>query len=225
MGAALTGVAAVVCTLHNHQVMTLVSLQIPVAIILLGGGLLACFLGYRFLRILLATYGFVAGIIIATLFLEQMEEIWVAILLTICGGLAGSMLAIVAYLAGVALFGAALGALSLNLGWSSRVDEPAVWLVLIACFVGALLALALRRYVIIVGTSFGGAWTALVGGLALTGHSAAVAVTGGNVQQLYPLAPAANQEWFVAGWFALGILAVLVQFRGMGKRRLRTESQ
>ena len=34
---------------------------------------------------------------------------------------------------------------------------------------GALGALALQRYVIIVSTAFGGAWTAIVGGLALAG--------------------------------------------------------
>ena len=36
--------------------------------------------------------------------------------------------------------------------------------------VGALAALALQRYVIIGATAFGGAWTIIVGALALTGH-------------------------------------------------------
>ena len=203
--------------------MASVSFHIPVAIILLGGGLLACFLGYRLLRILLAVYGFVAGVIIATLFVEQFEETWMAILVTIGAGLAGSVLATVVYLAGVALLGAALGAVALNVAWSYRGGEPEVWLVLVACFAGALVALALRRYVIIVGTSFGGAWTTLVGGLALAGNSAAVAAASGDVQQLYPMVPASSQKWFVAGWFGLGALAVLVQLRGMGRRRLRAK--
>ena len=200
--------------------MASVSLHIPVAIILLGGGLLACFLGYRLLRILLAVYGFVAGVIIATLFVEQFEETWMAVLVTIGAGLAGSVLATVAYLAGVGLLGAALGAVALNVAWSYRGGEPEVWLVLVACFAGALVALALRRYVIIVGTSFGGAWTTLVGGLALAGNSAAVAAASGDVQKLYPMVPASSQKWFVAGWFGLGALAVLVQLRGMSRRRL-----
>ena len=200
--------------------MASVSLHIPVAIILLGGGLLACFLGYRLLRILLAVYGFVAGVIIATLFVEQFEETWMAVLVTIGAGLAGSVLATVAYLAGVGLLGAALGAVALNVAWSYRGGEPEVWLVLVACFAGALVALALRRYVIVVGTSFGGAWTTLVGGLALAGNSAAVAAASGDVQKLYPMVPASSQKWFVAGWFGLGALAVLVQLRGMSRRRL-----
>ena len=134
------------------------SLHIPVAIILLGGGLLACFLGYRLLRILLAVYGFVAGVIIATLFVEQFEETWMAVLVTIGAGLAGLVLATVAYLAGVGLLGAALGAVALNVAWSYRGGEPEVWLVLVACFAGALVApptLPYAHNVIIVGTSSG----------------------------------------------------------------------
>ena len=161
-----------------------------------------------------------AGVIIATLFVEQFEETWMAVLVTIGAGLAGSVLATVAYLAGVGLLGAALGAVALNVAWSYRGGEPEVWLVLVACFAGALVALALRRYVIIVGTSFGGAWTTLVGGLALAGNSAAVAAASGDVQKLYPMVPASSQKWFVAGWFGLGALAVLVQLRGMSRRRL-----
>ena len=205
--------------------MASVSLHIPVAIILLGGGLLACFIGYRLLRILLAVYGFVAGVIIATLFVEQLEETWMAVLVTIGAGLAGSVVATVAYLAGVALLGAALGAVALNVAWSYRGGEPEIWVVLVACFAGALVALALRRYVIIVGTSFGGAWTTLVGGLALAGNSAAVAAASGDVQQLYPMVQASSQKWFVAGWFGLGALAVFVQLRGMGRRRLRAKKK
>ena len=205
--------------------MASVSLHIPVAIILLGGGLLACFIGYRLLRILLAVYGFVAGVIIATLFVEQLEETWMAVLVTIGAGLAGSVVATVAYLAGVALLGAALGAVALNVAWSYRGGEPEIWVVLVACFAGALVALALRRYVIIVGTSFGGAWTTLVGGLALAGNSAAVAAASGDVQQLYPMVQASSQKWFVAGWFGLGALAVFVQLRGMGRRRLQAKKK
>ena len=39
---------------------------------------------------------------------------------------------------------------------------------------GALLATWLQRYVIILGTAFGGAWTVVVGGAALMGNPAAL---------------------------------------------------
>ena len=202
--------------------MTWVSFHVPVAIILLGGGLLACFLGYRLLRTLLALYGFIGGVVIATMFVEQLET-WLAIVATIAGGFAGSVLAVMAYLAGVAVLGAGMGAVLLNLGWSYRGGEPNVWVVLIACLGGALLALAVRRYVLIIATSFGGAWTAIVGGLALAGNSAAVAAATGNVEQLPPVADVQTHLGFVLGWAGLGGLAVLVQMRDMGRRRLRNK--
>ncbi len=202
--------------------MTWVSFHVPVAIILLGGGLLACFLGYRLLRTLLALYGFIGGVVIATMFVGQLET-WLAIVATIAGGFAGSVLAVMAYLAGVAVLGAGMGAVLLNLGWSYRGGEPNVWVVLIACLGGALLALAVRRYVLIIATSFGGAWTAIVGGLALAGNSAAVAAATGNVEQLPPVANVQTHLGFVLGWAGLGGLAVLVQMRDMGRRRLRNK--
>ena len=193
------------------------------AIILLGGGLLACFLGYRLLRVLLALYGFIGGVMIATLFLDQFET-WVSVLVTVGSGLIGSVVAIAAYLAGVALAGAGLAAFAVNTVWARLEGEPMLWIVLGACLVGALLALALRRYVIIVGTSFGGAWTAIVGGLALTGHGAAIAAATGDVSQMYPLVPARGQMPFVVGWLALSGVAAMVQLRTLaGVRAKRAE--
>ena len=200
--------------------MTWVSFHVPVAIILLGGGLLVCFMGYRLLRTLLALYGFIGGVVVATMFVGQLET-WLAIVATIAAGVAGSVLAVMAYLAGVAMLGAGLGAVVLNVAWSYRGGEPNVWVVLVACLGGALLALAVRRYVLIIATSFGGAWTALVGGLALAGNSAAVAAASGNVQQLPPVADLRTHLGFVLGWCGLGVLAALVQMRDMFRRRLR----
>ena len=204
--------------------MTWVSFHVPVAIILLGGGLLACFLGYRLLRTLLALYGFIGGVVVATMFVGQLET-WLAIVATIAAGVAGSVLAVMAYLAGVAVLGAGLGAVVLNVAWSYRGGEPNVWVVLVACLGGALLTLAVRQYVLIIATSFGGAWTALVGGLALAGNSAAVAAATGNVQQLPPVADPRTHLGFVLGWCGLGVLAALVQMRDMFRFRRRLRYQ
>ena len=194
------------------------------AIILLGGGLLACFLGYRLLRILLAVYGFVGGVIVATLFTAELET-WVAVLVTIGGGLLGSLVAIAAYLAGVALAGAGLAAFVVNVVWAQFEGEPILWVVLAACLVGALVALTLRRFVIVVATSFAGAWTAIVGGLALAGNTAAVAAANGDVSQMYPLVPASGQMEFVLGWFGLGLLALLVQLRTLSRARAQNRAK
>ena len=197
--------------------MTAVSLHVPVAIILLAGGLVSCFFGYRLLRLLLAVYGFIGGIVLVVQFGGDLE-LWARTLLTIGAGVAGAALAIVAYLAGVALLGAAAGAASVTALWTAESTEPGLWVVLGVSLAGAIAALVLRRYVIIAGTSLGGSWAALVGGLALTGNAAAVAVAVGDVGQLWPLAPAAGRLEFVAAWAALSLAALVVQVRSRHKR-------
>ena len=192
--------------------MASVSAHIPVAVILLVGGLLSCFLGYRLLRLLVAVYGFGLGVIIVTAFADRLEP-WVMVAVMAGGGLLGALLAKAAYLAVVAVLGAGLGALVVQAGWLPGAGEPDLWVVLSVCLAGALVALALRKYVVIVGTAFGGAWTALVGGLALAGDSAAVAAAGGDVEQVYPLAPASSQPEFAVAWYVLGGVALLVQLR------------
>ena len=192
--------------------MASVSGHVPVAVILLVGGLLSCFLGYRLLRLLVAVYGFGLGVIIVTAFADRLEP-WAMVAVMAGGGLLGALLAKAAYLAVVAVLGAGLGALVVQAGWLSAAGDPGLWVVLSVCLAGALAALVLRKYVVIVGTSFGGAWTALVGGLALAGDAAAVAAASGDVQQVYPLAPASTQMEFAVAWYVLGGVALLIQLR------------
>ena len=53
--------------------------------------------------------------------------------------------------------------------WAALGREPGIVPVIILAMLGALGALALQRYVIIVATAFGGAQTAVVGAAALIG--------------------------------------------------------
>ena len=194
------------------------------AIILLGGGLLTCFLGYRLLRILLAVHGFVGGVIVATLFTAELET-WIAAVVTIGSGLLGSLVAITAYLAGVALAGAGLAAFAVHAVWTQFEGEPILWLMLAACFVGAIVALALRKFMIVVATSFAGAWMAIVGGLALAGNAASGAAANGDLSQMYPLVPADGQVEFALGWFGLALLAVLVQLSTLSLARAQNRAK
>ena len=194
-----------------------VSLHLPVAIILLGGGLVTTFVGYRLLRALLAVYGFIGGVMLATLFVDTLET-WLAVVVTVGGGLVGAVLAIAIYLAGVAIFGAGLAAFTLNLMLD---DDPIVWVLIASCLLGALVALMVRRYVLIVGTAFLGGWTALVGGMAVSGHSAALAAATGDVSMLFPMAPLDGQMAFAVGWIVLGGAGSLVQLRVMAHVRAR----
>ncbi len=200
--------------------MFLVSSQMPAAIILLAAGLLACFMGYRLFRWLLAIYGFMGGAYLTWLFIDALAP-WAAAVTIVAGGLAGAALLLLVYLAGVAILGAGLGVLAVSLFWTPPNGDPEWWVVVVACLVGATAAVSLQRYVIIVSTSFGGAWTALVGALALGGDAGALAAAGGDVWQVYPMAPANGQVPFAIGWFGLGLLAALVQLRGSSSARKR----
>jgi hypothetical protein len=83
------------------------------------------------------------------------------------GGVLGAGLLFFAYFVGIALVGAGLGVFIALTAWGrfSPVDPPWV-LVLLFAALGTLTALALQRYVIVVSTAFGGAWTIIIGALA-----------------------------------------------------------
>ena len=198
-----------------QTVMPPVTVHMPVASILLGGGLLACFLGYRLMRVVLAVGGFVAGVILATASIADTQTL-LGVLLVIACGAAGALAAVVLYLSTVGLVGAGLAAFVLGLLMDG---DPPVWLLLATGAVGALVTLLVRREVIIVGTSFVGAWTALVGGLALAGNGAAVAAATGDVGRLFPIAPLDGQVGFALSWAMLAALAVAVQFLATGRTR------
>ncbi len=193
--------------------MAFLSPQVLAAIILLAAGLVTCFLGYRLFRWLLVLYGFAGGAWVTSLFVGTLPS-WPAAAVVIVGGLAGAAVLLVVYLAAVAVAGAGVGVLVLNLSWPPAGGEPEAWMVILACLIGASIAVVLQRHVIIVGTAFGGAWTALVGVLALVGHPGAQAVVGGDLWRMYPLAPALGQVPFAVGWLSLGLLAALWQLLG-----------
>lgn len=194
------------------------AVHLPAAIILLAGGLVACLLGYRLFRVLVAVCGFLGGLSVGALLIEGVET-WAAAILLVASGLVGTALCLAVYLAGVSLLGAAMAALAVHLIWPGFSTNAQPWVIFSVCLAGAIAAMLLRRYVIIIGTSFGGAWGALVGGMALAGHPAAVAAASGDVWRVYPMAPARGQMWFAVGWLALAVAAILVQLSSTSRAR------
>ena len=187
------------------------SFQIPAAIILLVGGVISCFAGYRVFRIVLGIDGFILGALFASGVAGPENTMWM-IAAAIAGGVIGALILIAAYFVGVALLGAGIGALAASLIWASLGREPCALVVIVFAIAGALGALALQRYVIIGATSFGGAWTIIVGGLAFTGDRVAVdAAARNNVWLAYPMNPAPGNYWILLAWIALGVTGVIVQ--------------
>lgn len=188
--------------------------QLPAALILLVGGLLACFAGYRLFRLVLGIYGFVLGALFASSLVSPASPLSMAIV-ALVGGLIGALILTIGYFIGVALIGAGLGALVAHAVWGQLGwGDPRALPLLVFAVVGAAVALIFQRYVIIVGTAFGGAWTALIGALAIfADRTAQHAADATNVWIVYPFNLAPARPWVTGAWLALGILGMLVQLR------------
>jgi Domain of unknown function (DUF4203) len=185
--------------------------QLPYAALLLAAGVVSCFFGYRLFRTVLAIFGFIfGGMIASSVFGISDTSMMVAAWLV--GGLIGALILIVAYFVGVALTGAALGAAVAHILFSTGGRDPRVIVVVLFAIAGAIAATYLQRYFIIVGTAFGGAWTMIVGAMALVGDRTAMrAATGGDVWVAYPLNPAPGQQWVLYVWLLLGLIGAGVQ--------------
>jgi hypothetical protein len=197
------------------------SYELPAAVLILLSGVVACFAGYRLFRLVLAIYGFILGAMLGSSMMAPSNTIGM-IGAALLGGIVGALIMTFAYYVGVALIGAGMGALAAHFFWSAwrSMDPPAAAVILLSV-AGAVSAMMLQRYVIIFSTAFSGAWTMIVGGLALSGDRAAArAAATGNVWILYPFAPLTVHRWVPFAWVALGIAGVAVQL-GLtaGKKR------
>jgi hypothetical protein len=186
---------------------------LPAAVLLLVGGVLACFAGYRLFKIVLGVYGFILGALIGSAAIGGDSTVWTAVA-ALVGGALGALALILAYFAGVALVGAGAAALLLHMVLAPFGREPHMLVVVAVAVAGAIGAMVLQRYVIIFTTAFGGAWTILVGGLALAGDGVALrAAEKANVWIAYPFNPAPGERWVIAAWIVLGIAGAIVQLR------------
>ena len=195
--------------------------QIPAAIVLLLGGVVSCFFGYRLFRIVLAIFGFIIGGFAASS-VFGVSDTGPMLAAFLVGGLIGAVILIAAYFVGVALVGAALGAAAANLLFAATDQTPHFLIVVLLTIAGAAGAMYLQRYFIIVGTAFGGAWTLIVGGMALLGNRAALAAAAaGDVWVVYPMNPAPGQQWVPVAWIVLGLIGTAVQLGWTGGEKGR----
>jgi len=195
------------------------SYQLPAAILLVLGGALLCFAGYRLFKIVLGIYGFVLGAMLASSAMGATNTTGM-IVAALVGGVCGAALLMFAYFIGIALVGAGLGALVAHVAWSGvRTGDPPAIAVIVLSIMGSIGAMFMQRYVIIVATAFGGAWTVIVGGLAAAGDRGAVkAASAGDVWILYPTSPAPGQKWVPIAWIVLGLIGTGVQLGITGRK-------
>lgn len=196
------------------------SYELPAAILLVLGGALSCFAGYRLFKIVLGIYGFILGAMIASSMMGSSNNTGMVVA-ALVGGIAGALLLVFAYFIGIALLGAGLGALVAHVTWGyvGTGDPPAIAIIVLS-IVGSIIAMVLQRYVIIVSTAFGGAWTVIVGAIAAFGDRGGTRAAGaGNAWILYPTTPAPGQVWVPVAWIALGLIGTGVQLGITGRKR------
>jgi len=195
------------------------SYAVPAAVVFIIGGALSCFAGYRLFKLVLGINGFILGALTASSMMGPHNAVVLAIA-ALVGGLIGAAVLVLGYFMGVALVGAGLGVLAVNIVAWPFGGDPHWMFVLGGAIVGALIALSITRYVIIVGTAFGGAWTLLYGAFAIADDRT---ISIGKVWAIYPLSPAPGRSWVVIAWFALGILGVFAQLaftsKGTNKKK------
>ncbi|PYR43268.1 MAG: hypothetical protein DMF93_03600, partial [Acidobacteria bacterium] len=82
--------------------------ELPAAVLLVLGGALSCFAGYRLFKVVLGIYGFILGAMLASSMMAASNTLGM-IVSAVVGGLAGALLLVFAYFIGIALVGAGLG--------------------------------------------------------------------------------------------------------------------
>jgi Domain of unknown function (DUF4203) len=194
--------------------------QLPAAVLLLIGGFIAWCAGYRLFRVVLTIYGFILGALIGSSMVGGTATMPM-ILAAVGGGAVGALIMFLGYFVGVALVGAGVGALIVHLAWTHFDGDPHPFVIVLAAVGGAAAAMMLQRYVIIVATAFAGAWTLIVGGLALTPLGRAFVGEGKSVWVVYPLDPLPGRRWVLAAWVVLGAIGMVIQSRFTSRRKAR----
>ena len=189
----------------------------PAAVLLLVAGVLACFAGHRFFRLVLGIYGFLVGAMVASsvVGVTNTTGLMVAALI---GGFLGSVVLVFAWFAAVSLVGAGMGVLVAHAVWSRvGTGDPSALLVVAVAIAGAIAALFAQRYVIIVGTAFAGAWTIVLAVVNAFPRGLTRGSSSTEVWILYPTA--ATTRWAPVAALVLGIIGVLVQLSSRGRKR------
>ena len=193
--------------------------DLPVAMVLVIGGALSCFAGYRLFRSVLAIYGFVLGWSLAGS-LVTVHGTLGSIVVGLVGGIVGAFALVFAYFIAVGLIGAGLGAVVAHVGWGlNGAGDPPWVLIVVLAILGAIGAILLQRYVIAVATAFGGAWMIIIAGLAAAGNRGAQAAIDTHNWVLSPFATAAVAGWIPIAWIALGLFGTTVQLGLTGRRK------
>ena len=150
-------------TTRNRAANVPVAYQLPAAVLLIVGGLIACFFGYRLFKFVLAIFGFILGALAASS-VFGVSDTTPMVIAAIVGGTRSARCCCWRPTSSAWRSSARASARSSPIViWTQIEGDPHPFVVVLFSVAGALLATWLQRYVIILGTAFGGAWTIIVG--------------------------------------------------------------
>ena len=173
-------------------------------------GLLFCFFGYRIFRFVLAVAGFILGASFVAGFtytLTDGEDLLIILIAGVAGGLILGALFLFLYSAGVFLIGAVFGILLFSTTASSlNINTPPI-LYIVPALAGGILSLLIQRFMIILITSFTGAWVVAMATLYFVNSN----FNPFNSEFITSIAD--NQTYrIIFGWIALGVLGFVTQY-------------
>lgn len=193
----------------------------PAAFVLLLGGVLACFAGYRLFRIVLGFYGFILGAMIASSVVGVSNTTGM-LTAALVGGLIGAVVLVFAWFVGVSLVGAGIGVLVAHVVWSQvgSGDPPAAGVIAVAVG-GAIGAMFIQKYVTVVGTAFCGSWTIVLAAANAFPQVREGLTRGASDTEVWIFYPtsASGARWVPIAWIGLGLLGTAVQLSMTGKKR------
>ncbi|MCH8014640.1 MAG: DUF4203 domain-containing protein [Candidatus Dadabacteria bacterium] len=190
------------------------------AVVLLG--VLICFFGYRMVKFVLAVAGFILGASFVAGFgftLTDGKEIVVILIAAVAGGLIVGALFLFLYSAGVFLIGAIFGILLFSgiIGFVNSNTSPILYI--LPALVGGILALLLQKFMIILITSFTGAWVSVMAVLYFISSD----FSPFRLEFIDRLGE--NQTYrIVFSWLALGMLGFITQYIIFPKKVKNTEA-
>lgn len=176
-------------------------------IIALVLGLVITLFGYRLLKFTLIVAGFVLGAYLGGFIaLKAGAANWLVVVCAILLGIIGALVTVFLFKVSIFLLGAAAGALltailSSGSGWNHLL------LLLVGALVGGILALLIKRPVIVLLTAFVGSWFTV----------AAIFSFIGRVR--IRLGDGLHMPVMVILWLALGAIGFIVQFSQTGKKK------
>ena len=183
--------------------------------VLLGAAF--CFFGYKLLRLLMAAAGFVAGFSLGKMYIETTSET-TTLLICILVGLAGAALMYFVYSIGVFAAGAGMGAsiakIVLPMLAIPQGGGFAIVLTIVLGLLGGILALVIKRTIIIISTAFVGAEVTVNGVVMIaTGSAASLDISSAEkmLDGLKSISITDKDVYFVAA-IALAVVGILVQY-------------